>query len=104
MDPFLAAQIGEVLMAKKKATGGLEGSRVRVKSGVNSPEFPEISLAGWTGSVVETSGKPPTHSVIIEWDAATLASMPKQYIEKCEAQQLFYSMASLKADDVELVV
>lgn len=90
-------------MAKKKATGGLEGSRIRVKDGVTSPEFPEISLAGWTGSVVETSGKPPSHSVIIEWDAATLEAMPKEYVQKCESEQLFYSMASLKADDVEAV-
>ncbi|HEY0980580.1 hypothetical protein, partial [Schlesneria sp.] len=76
----------------------------RVKGGVNSPEFPEISLAGWTGSVVETSGKPPSQSVIIEWDATTLETMPKEYVEKCESENLFYSMASLKADDVEAVI
>ena len=90
-------------MAKKKATGGLEGSRIRVKPGVSSPEFPEISLAGWTGTIVETSGKPPAHSVIIEWDAATLASMPAEYLSKCESQQLYHIMASLVGDAVELV-
>ena len=88
-------------MAKKKATGGLEGARIRVKPGVNSSEFPEISLAGWTGTVVETSGKPPAQSVIIEWDAATLAAMPADYLAKCESQQLYHVMASLAASDVE---
>ena len=88
-------------MAKKKATGGLEGSRIRVKPGVNSPEFPEISMAGWTGSVVETSGKAPAQTVIVEWDGPPLAAMPKAYLEKCESQQLYHLMASLKADDVE---
>ncbi len=88
-------------MAKKKATGGLEGSRIRVKPGVNSPEFPEISMAGWTGSVVETSGKAPLQTVIVEWDGTTLAAMPKEYLDKCESQQLYHLMASLKADDVE---
>lgn len=88
-------------MAKKKASGGLEGSRIRVKPGVNSPEFPEISLAGWTGTVVETTGKPPEQKVIIEWDAATLAAMPAEYVSKCEAGQLYYVMASLAGDDVE---
>lgn len=88
-------------MAKKKASGGLEGSRIRVKPGVNSPEFPEISLAGWTGTVVETTGKPPEQKVIIEWDAATLAAMPAEYVSKCEAGQLYYVMASLSGDDVE---
>ena len=91
-------------MAKKKAAGGLEGSRIRVKSGVQSPEFPEISLAGWTGTVVETSGKPPEQKVIIEWDAATIAAMPGTYVSKCESGQLYHIMASLGSDDVETMV
>lgn len=90
-------------MAKKKAAGGLDGSRIRVKAGVNSPEFPEIPLAGWTGTVVETSGKAPEQKVIIEWDAATLAAMPREYISKCESEQLYYVMASLDGQDVELL-
>ena len=88
-------------MAKKKATGGLEGTRIRVKPGVNSSEFPEISLAGWSGTVVEITGKPPAQSVIIEWDAATLSAMPAEYLAKCESQQLYHVMASLSASDVE---
>lgn len=90
-------------MAKKKASGGLEGLRVRVKQGVQSPEFPEISLSGWTGSVVETSGKPPEQKVIIEWDAATIAAMPAEYISQCESGQLYHVMASLGSNDVEPV-
>jgi len=88
-------------MAKKKASGGLIGSRIRVKTGINSPEFPEISLSGWTGTVVEMTGKPPEAKVIVEWDAATLAAMPADYLSKCESEQLYHVMASLGADDVE---
>ena len=91
-------------MAIKKATGGLEGSRIRVKPGVNSPEFPEISMSGWTGAIVETSGKAPSQTVIVEWDGTTLAAMPKEYLDKCESQQLYHLMASLKADDVEPLI
>ena len=91
-------------MAKKKATGGLDGARIRVKSGVNSPEFPEIALSGWTGTVVETTGKPPAQSVIVEWDAATLAAMPADHLAKCESQQLYHIMASLSANDVEALL
>ena len=90
-------------MAKKKAMGGLEGSRIRVKPGIQSPEFPEISLAGWAGTVAEVSGKPPSQKVVLEWDAATLAAMPADYLEKCESQQLYHIMACLNADDVEIV-
>jgi hypothetical protein len=88
-------------MAKKKASGGLEGARVRVKEGVTSPEFPEVSLAGWTGTVVETSGKPPAVKVVIEWDGETMAKMPADYVSRCEAQQLYYQMACLTDADVE---
>jgi hypothetical protein len=88
-------------MAKKKASNGLEGSRIRVRAGVASPEFPEITIAGWTGTVVEVSGKPPAAKVIIEWDASTLSAMPPEYVKQCEAQQLFYQMACLAEGDVE---
>jgi hypothetical protein len=92
-------------MAKKKmAAGGLvEGTRIRVKAGVVSPEFPDISIAGWTGEVSETVGKPPQLSYLVKWDAATIAAMPQDYVERCEAQQLFHPMASLPDADVEPV-
>lgn len=92
-------------MAKKKSAGGLEeGTRVRVKPNVASPEFPEVSLAGWTGAVMEVTGKPPAQKIIVEWDGATVAAMPPDYIARCEAQMLYHAMACLGADDIELVV
>ncbi len=91
-------------MAKKKSAGGLDaGARVRVKAGVSSPEFPEVSLGNWTGAVVEVSGKPPAQKFLVEWDDATLAAMPADYVSRCEAQQLFHAMAFLGADEIELV-
>jgi hypothetical protein len=90
-------------MAKKKATGGLgEGAKIRVKPGVVSPDFPDVSFAGWTGSVVEVSGKPPSEKFIVEWDAPTIAGMPADYVSRCEAQMLFHAMACLAAGDLEL--
>lgn len=89
-------------MAKKKATGGLDaGTRIRVKAGVPSPEFPEISIGGWTGTVMEVSGKPPAQKFIVEWDSATISAMPSDYVSRCEAQQLYHVMACLGADDIE---
>jgi len=89
-------------MGKKKASG-LEGSRVRVRDGVASPEFPDVSFAGWTGTVVEVTGKPPSAKVVIEWDGETLGNMPKDYVSRCEAQQLYYQMACVGEGDVEAV-
>ncbi len=89
-------------MGKKKATIGLApGTRIRVKPGVMSPEFPEIPFAGWTGAVVEASGKPPSLQYIVEWDGATLTAMPAEYLQRCESQQLYHQMACLPENDVE---
>ncbi|OYW13651.1 MAG: hypothetical protein B7Z55_16465 [Planctomycetales bacterium 12-60-4] len=91
-------------MAKKKSAGGpAPGSRVRVRDGVQSPEFPAVSLAGWTGTIVETTGKPPALKIILEWDAETMARMPSEYVAQCEAQQLYYSMACLGEADLEMI-
>ncbi len=89
-------------MAKKKATGGLgEGTRIRVKPGVVSPDFPDVSFAGWTGSVAEVSGKPPAQKFIVEWDRGTVAAMPADYVARCESQMLYHAMACLGPDDFE---
>ena len=92
-------------MAKKKATGGLgEGTRIRVKVGVVSPDFPDVSFAGWTGSVAEVSGKPPAQKFIVAWDPSTVASMPADYVARCEAQMLYHAMACLGAEDFDAAV
>lgn len=88
-------------MAKKKAIGSIsEGMRVRVREGVTSPDFPEISFAGWTGSVVEVTGKASPTSCVLEWDADTLAKMPPDYVSRCEQQGLYHLMACLSEDQL----
>lgn len=89
-------------MGKKKAAGGLaEGVRVRIKPGVVSPEFPELEIGGWTGTVSESSGKSPNVKYIVEWDEPTMARMPAEYVRRCEEQNLYYRMVCLGGDDLE---
>ncbi|MDB5387131.1 MAG: hypothetical protein JWM11_2777 [Planctomycetaceae bacterium] len=91
-------------MAKKKTLGRIsEGTRVRVREGTTSPEFPEISIAGWTGTACEVTGKPPAISCVLEWDADTLARMPADYVAKCEAGGLYHLMACLSEDVLDPV-
>lgn len=90
-------------MAKKRAASAIaEGTRIRVREGVMSPEMPSISLAGWTGQVTETSGKPPAVKVFVEWDPSTLDAMPSEYVRQCESQNLYVAMACLALEDVEV--
>lgn len=89
-------------MAKKKASDGpAAGTRVRVRADVCSPEFPDVSLAGWTGTIVESSGKAPDVKVVLEWDQETMSRMPADYVKRCEAQQLYYAMACLAEAEIE---
>jgi hypothetical protein len=89
-------------MAKKKTSDELAvGTRVRVKAGTNIPELPDVSCGGWTGTVVESSGKKPNTKYVLEWDDATLAAMPEAYLRTCEAQGLFYRMVCLDGGSLE---
>jgi hypothetical protein len=89
-------------MAKKKTSEELAiGARVRVKTGTMVPEFPDVTCGGWTGTVVETTGKKPNSKYVIEWDAPTLAAMPEPYLRTCEAQGLYYRMVCLDSTSLE---
>ena len=77
------------------------GSRVRVRAGITSPDFPEVSFAGWAATIVEFSGKKPNQKFILEFDDAVVAAMPADYLNKCEEQHLLYTMACLTGDQIE---
>lgn len=90
-------------MAKKGASTLTSGTAVRVKDGVALPEFPEISIAGWTGEVMETRGRGAAVQYIIQWDQQTVAAMPQTYLDHCEEHGLFHEMVCLPKGDVEEV-
>ncbi len=89
-------------MAKRKASRSFEGKSVRVKDGVTMPEFAQVSIAGWTGTIVE-AGAGDAPQLIIEWDAAALAQMPAEYRTHCDRQGLYAGMASLPFEQVEIL-
>jgi hypothetical protein len=89
-------------MAKKKTSDELGvGARIRVKSGTTVPEMPDVACGGWTGTIVEATGKKPNTKYVIEWDDATLATIPESYVRTCEVQGLFYRMACLDGASLE---
>ncbi len=88
-------------MAKKEPNKLAAGAALRINDGVALPEFPEQSIAGWTGTVVEQRGRAADLKYIIEWDDATLGAMPQSYKDHCEEHGLFYKMVCLPADQVD---
>ncbi|MCA8998573.1 MAG: hypothetical protein KDA80_16355 [Planctomycetaceae bacterium] len=87
-------------MAAAKKPKPTPGGRIQVNDGVNMPEFPDLPIGGWTGTVLETTGSGSKMKVILEWDDACLAAMPAEFKEQCESQGLMYSMACLTSADV----
>lgn len=88
-------------MPRGKTSKPTAGQRVRVVEGVTMPEFPDLSIAGWEGVVMETSGSGSKMKVILEWDAGALSVMPEHYRNHCESQGLVSAMACLPASAVE---
>jgi hypothetical protein len=89
-------------MGKKKVSDTLApGTRIRVKAGVTIPEFPSVDCGGWTGQVAELTGKKAEPKYVIEWDETVVASMPKEYVEVCEKNGLYYRMACFPRENLE---
>ena len=89
-------------MPRGKSPKPAPGQRVTVNDGVTMPEFPDLSIAGWSGTVLETSGSGSKMKVILQWDDAALAEMPDHYRDHCESQGLVFAMACLPAADIHL--
>ena len=52
------------------------GAPVRVKSGVVDPDFPDITLSGWTGTVAEVDDTTQPPLVRVVWSKATRKARP----------------------------
>lgn len=88
-------------MATEKSTKLPVGTRIVVRQGVLSPDFPDVAFDHWTGTIVEYHGKKADPRYIVEWDDDTLAAMPDDYASRCEEQQIYHRMACLERDDVD---
>ena len=75
-------------MAKTKSPPKFSvGEAVRVKPGVNDPDFPDIPFGGWAGTVLEVAdGK--RRSYHIQLNARTLKSIHPIYHKRCERDGL----------------
>jgi hypothetical protein len=77
------------------------GAQVRVKPGTTDPDFPDIPLGGWAGTIrdVDPRSAPPTY--LIAWDRHTLGRMHPVYRKRCERDGLELARMWLGEDDLE---
>jgi hypothetical protein len=77
------------------------GDKVRVKYGVIDPDFPDIPLGGWSGSVTEVDQTDDQLTYEINWDKRTLVGMHPVYRKRCERDGLELETMWLGEEDIE---
>jgi hypothetical protein len=77
------------------------GAPVRVKPGTLDPNFPDIPLGGWAGTIrdVDVRSNPPLYE--IEWNQHTLANVHPVYRNRCERDGLELERMWLGEDEIE---
>lgn len=77
------------------------GDEVRVKQGVRDPDFPDIPLGGWAGTVKEVHQAKGETTLLVDWNRATLKGMHPIYRNRCERDGLELEQMWLSQDDLE---
>src|SRR3954471_15439692 len=77
------------------------GAKVRVRSGVRDPDFPDIPLGGWAGIIKEVEQAKGQVTYLIGWDQATLRGMHPVYRKRCERDGLELESMWLGDEDLE---
>ena len=77
------------------------GDMVRVMHGTRDPDYPDIPMGGWVGTIKEVeAGAGPAH-YCVAWSRGTLASIHSVFRRRCERDGLDYEQAYLAEDDLE---
>jgi Calcium binding len=76
------------------------GDKVRVKAGVSDPDFPDMPLGGWAGTITEIIKYKGRINCVFELDKRTLASIHPIYRKRCERDGLDFEIMSLGEDEL----
>ena len=80
------------------------GDIVKVKEGVMCPDYKDLVISGWQGTVTEISEDDKDNILIcIEWDITTLQNMLNGFIEQGEEDGLDNDLMYLSFEEVELI-
>ena len=77
------------------------GDKVRVKIGVPDPDFSDIPLGGWVGTVKEVDQDTRQCYYLITWTEETLKNVPPVFIKRSERDGLAFEEMNLTEDDIE---
>src|SRR3954447_2418084 len=78
------------------------GDKVRVKRGVKDPDFPDMPLGGWSGTITEIIEQEGRVNCVFKLDQRTLASLHPIFKRRSEIDGLDYRFMGLGQEDIEL--
>jgi hypothetical protein len=78
------------------------GDEVRVKPGVSDPDFPDMPLSGWTGTITEIIEHEGQINCVFKLNDRTLKSLHPIYRKRCERDGLDFETMGLGEDEIEI--
>lgn len=77
------------------------GDMVNVKEGVMCPDFKDLDIGGWQGTVADVTIDDDNNILIcIYWDLATIQNMPENFIRQGEEEELDNDLMYLFYEDL----
>ena len=77
------------------------GQPVRVKAGVHDPDFPELDLSGWTGTILDVEADSLHVNCEVAWTADTLRRIDSDFRDRCDEEGLAFDSIWLYESDLE---
>lgn len=77
------------------------GDQVTVRRGTLDPDFPDIPLGGWTGTIGELGDTSPEQHYLVVWNDYTLANMHPVFRQRCLRDDLEIESMWLRESDLE---
>ncbi len=78
------------------------GTNVRVRFGVSDPDYPDLSIGGWAGTIVRTNDDSTT-PCLVRWDWNTLAhadstGQARRKLDGLASEEMWLAEEDLLAD------
>lgn len=77
------------------------GAKVRVRHGIADPDFPDIPIGGWAGTITEVNQRDRLPLCLVEWNQSTLDNMHPVFRKRCDRDDLEETSSWLADKDLE---
>lgn len=78
------------------------GDSVTVSCGIADPDFPEMPLDGWTGTVIQVERLTAPTRYLVQRTQSALERAPSDCRDRCESEDLVFDQMWLLEGDLEV--